>query len=191
MLHDLDELVLKCRDERARAYIREAVTCSRAGACRSTFVATWITPLLMIAALAFGVALLASCDRNLPADASPPTPDARAIYELREKCSKDAAEWFKREHGEVDTLGFTIQNEYTNHYSEKLNRCFALWLNAAFPGKDLSLKNAALVDVNENREVGKYFSNSRNASYGKCSVANVSCASWDEWHALATPYMEQ
>jgi hypothetical protein len=42
MLADLDELVLKCRDERARAYIREAVTCCKAGAYRSAIVSTWI-----------------------------------------------------------------------------------------------------------------------------------------------------
>jgi hypothetical protein len=42
VLQDLDELVLKCRDERARAYIREAVTCCKAGAYRSAIVSTWI-----------------------------------------------------------------------------------------------------------------------------------------------------
>jgi hypothetical protein len=42
MLVDLDELVLKCRDERARAYISEAVACCKAGAYRSAIVSTWI-----------------------------------------------------------------------------------------------------------------------------------------------------
>jgi hypothetical protein len=42
MLADLDELVLRCRDERARAYIREAVTCCKAGAYRSAIVSAWI-----------------------------------------------------------------------------------------------------------------------------------------------------
>jgi hypothetical protein len=42
VLQDLDELILKCRDERARAYIREAVTCCKAGAYRSAIVSTWI-----------------------------------------------------------------------------------------------------------------------------------------------------
>ncbi|MEW6764532.1 MAG: hypothetical protein AB1344_01935 [Pseudomonadota bacterium] len=41
-LADLDELVLLCRDERARAYIAEAASCYRAGAYRSAIVATWI-----------------------------------------------------------------------------------------------------------------------------------------------------
>jgi hypothetical protein len=41
-LADLDELVLKCRDDRARSYIVEAVSCYHAAAYRSAIVATWI-----------------------------------------------------------------------------------------------------------------------------------------------------
>lgn len=41
-LSDLDELVLKCRDEKAKSYIREAVSCYKAGAFRSSIVSTWI-----------------------------------------------------------------------------------------------------------------------------------------------------
>lgn len=41
-LSDLDELILKCRDQKAQSYIREAVTCYKAGAFRSAIVSTWI-----------------------------------------------------------------------------------------------------------------------------------------------------
>ena len=41
-LSDLDELVLKCRDQKAKDYIREAVACYKAGAFRSAIVSTWI-----------------------------------------------------------------------------------------------------------------------------------------------------
>jgi hypothetical protein len=41
-LEDLDELILRCRDDRARLYISEAVSSYRAGAFRSAIVATWI-----------------------------------------------------------------------------------------------------------------------------------------------------
>ena len=41
-LTDLDELILRCRDERAKAYLYEAVVSYRAGAFRSAIVATWI-----------------------------------------------------------------------------------------------------------------------------------------------------
>lgn len=41
-LEDLDELTLRCRDEKARQYISEAVASYRAGAFRSAIVAAWI-----------------------------------------------------------------------------------------------------------------------------------------------------
>ncbi|MFB2638479.1 hypothetical protein ACE02P_10655 [Shewanella bicestrii] len=41
-LSDLDELVLKCRDQKAKNYISEAVACYKAGAFRSAIVSTWI-----------------------------------------------------------------------------------------------------------------------------------------------------
>jgi hypothetical protein len=41
-LVDLDELVLLCRDDKARLYLVEAVACYRSGAYRSAIVATWI-----------------------------------------------------------------------------------------------------------------------------------------------------
>lgn len=41
-LEDLDELILRCRDEKARLYIAEAVSSYRSGAFRSAIVAAWI-----------------------------------------------------------------------------------------------------------------------------------------------------
>ncbi len=41
-LVDLDELVLRCRDDQARQYIAEAVACYKVGAFRSSIVSTWI-----------------------------------------------------------------------------------------------------------------------------------------------------
>ena len=39
---DLDELVLKCRDDKAREYIWEAIASYKSGAFRSAIVSTWI-----------------------------------------------------------------------------------------------------------------------------------------------------
>ncbi|WP_429949252.1 hypothetical protein ACQYWY_20240 [Comamonas sediminis] len=41
-IEDLDELTLRCRDDKARVYIQEAVASYRAGAFRSSIVACWI-----------------------------------------------------------------------------------------------------------------------------------------------------
>lgn len=43
MLADLDELLLRCRGERARLYIGEALACCKAGAYRTAIIATWIS----------------------------------------------------------------------------------------------------------------------------------------------------
>lgn len=40
-LFDLEEMALRCRDDAARSYIREAVACYKAAAFRSCIVATW------------------------------------------------------------------------------------------------------------------------------------------------------
>jgi hypothetical protein len=47
-LVDLDELVLRCRDSRSRAYAREAVDCYNAGAYRACITTTWIAVMLDI-----------------------------------------------------------------------------------------------------------------------------------------------
>ena len=47
-LVDLEELVLRCRDSRSRAYAREAVDCYNAGAYRACITTTWIAVMLDI-----------------------------------------------------------------------------------------------------------------------------------------------
>ena len=41
-LVDLDELILRCRNERAKTYIAEAGACYRAGDFRAGMVTTWV-----------------------------------------------------------------------------------------------------------------------------------------------------
>lgn len=41
-LADLDELILECRDQKAKSYIQEAVSSYKVGAFRSAIVSTWI-----------------------------------------------------------------------------------------------------------------------------------------------------
>jgi hypothetical protein len=153
--------------------------------------------ILLVLLVECGAALLASCDRKA---APSPSPDLRVAYELREKCGKEAGDWFKREYGDdasADGGGVsTIQNEYTNHYNSKMNQCYALVLNAklVFPGQgkdEVNVKRAALVDVNENRTIGAYFFNSERGSPVACIVGDHKCESLAEWQALVTPYMNQ
>jgi hypothetical protein len=39
---DLDELVLRCQDKKARTHLREAISCYQAGAMRAAIISTWI-----------------------------------------------------------------------------------------------------------------------------------------------------
>ena len=47
-----------------------------------------------------------------------------------------------------------------------------------------------LADVNENREVGRYFSNQK-PEIPKCAVEDQVCARFEDWQALAKPFMNQ
>ncbi|MDV5225992.1 hypothetical protein RZ760_008555 [Providencia rettgeri] len=42
---DLDEIVLKCRNEKAKKYILESISCYRSGAFRASIITTWIAVL--------------------------------------------------------------------------------------------------------------------------------------------------
>jgi hypothetical protein len=125
-------------------------------------------------------------------------PDPRIAYDLREKCGRDAREWFK--HTQEDNViaskaVLTTQNEYRNHYSDKANRCYAWVLNTQMVtvGHDASqyTNTMLLVDVNENRELGRFFKNSLKDVPAKCDVEGQPCASQETWKTLADPYMTQ
>jgi hypothetical protein len=68
-LIDLDELVLLCRNEEARMYIREAVGCYKAGAYRASIVATWIAVAYDIIAKLRELALAGDKQAELEVDA--------------------------------------------------------------------------------------------------------------------------
>jgi len=126
-----------------------------------------------------------------------PIRDQRLTSEMPEKCGRDAKEWFKEFHeGDSAPLGpvITLQNEYRNHYSERLSRCYVM----VFQTQEISMAhkppvtthNMLLVDVSENREVGRFFDNHSGAVPTKCTLDGRSCASQEEWQSLAAEYMQ-
>jgi hypothetical protein len=147
--------------------------------------------------------LISSCDQSHQVT---PVPAAEAqsrvveasdtrkvIYELREKCGRDAMDWFKHFHEVDDALPSvvqTIQNEYSDHYNEKLNRCYAMVLTTQILTKNLCpLNTMSLVDVNENVMVGDFFKNCDAPTPVRCSVAGKACASQEQFKQLAAPYL--
>jgi hypothetical protein len=74
----------------------------------------------------------ASCGNSAPppsAVQSPsPAANPRIVYEMREKCGRDAREWFQHFYGNdpEPVGGFAFNNDFKNHYNERLNRCYAV-----------------------------------------------------------------
>lgn len=119
-------------------------------------------------------------------------------YELQELCGKQAETNYR---GFV--LALSMQNKnatatYTDHYNQKLNKCF-VFLTAYGGPKKLNSMSLELDEVNENKTYG-YFQSYENAPDHSevidCWVLNASggqqkCHSRNEWDSLIRPYMEQ
>jgi hypothetical protein len=124
--------------------------------------------------------------------------DRGVNLELQEKCGRDAREWFKEFHeGDSVATGpvVTLQNEYSNHYSEKRSRCYALVLQSTSISRGAKpaalLHTMLLADVNENREIGRFFENTSGSVPVKCNLDDHGCSSQQEWQSLAAAYMAQ
>lgn len=130
-----------------------------------------------------------------PTVASRPQGALRLIYELQEKCAKDARDWYanswkdpKGGNREVDS--------YSNHFNARLGRCYAVvtgtsFLSAKKSGAQFTLTQMTLVDVLENRNFGAFDQTSNQSLPYTCEVDGKSCHSIDEWNGLTKPYMEQ
>lgn len=151
--------------------------------------------------------ILTACNSGNPLPAAPVTsvpivstmaaPDLRSDYELREKCGRDAREWFQHffGNGQSHTKDFSSSN-YTNHYNAKSNRCFALVTSFSTMRDDKTkqMKSADdrhLVDINENNDVGSYFKFSDMSQPMQCAFGERHCASQGEWEATVAPLMAQ
>jgi hypothetical protein len=117
----------------------------------------------------------------------------KVLYELQERCGRQASETFKMEHGSNVTNtseGQTVAN-YENHYNARLNKCFYLEIAMIFPRtKDRKMSTSLrLFDLHENREFGSYF-RFDGGPVMQCAVDEKSCGTEQEWRALTKPFME-
>jgi hypothetical protein len=150
--------------------------------------------------------LLVSCEKASPpappaaapvATPAAPSPDTRkAIYELQEKCARDARDWYKHWWEDAPSpAGASINTNYTNHYNAKVGRCFILVTSLQFAkdkktGKVNRSDEKELVDVLENRGVGTEFIWQDLPINMQCEFNEKECHSAGEWEVLAKPYME-
>lgn len=144
--------------------------------------------------------LVCSCSPqpDSPAPPPPPVPPVRdtrfEMYQLQEKCAKDAHDWYKREWEDVQIAGVT--STYTNHYNSKSERCFLMVASTTYgkppkTGVGISVDSRTLLDVLENRPVGVFDKSSNRPQPWQCEVGGTQCASADEWDRMAKPYMDE
>lgn len=168
----------------------------------------WTTALgVVLVAVAFG---LSSCGASMPPPAQgqtaavatplptlPAAADPRIAYELKEKCGRDAREWFQHFYGDgkSHTKDFLL-TDYQNHYQAKMNGCFAVTISFStiHDSKTHKVKGAdsrSLINVAENRDLGSFFKFSDMQAPMTCSVLEQTCASSEEWETLTRRYMEE
>jgi hypothetical protein len=124
------------------------------------------------------------------------------LYDLREKCGRDAREWFKQNFPDTEPIlvkgGGSVVNQpsgYENHYSRSQNRCYALvhmmMLSSGVKDRiDLFIQSNLLWEVNENAQLGAFVTKGlKEMEITACNVTGAQCTSKDEWMKLAQPYL--
>ena len=148
-------------------------------------------------------ALLCGCDQKAavpPTHPPGPTPEqvAKAKYEMDEKCAADTRVWFKANYPEEPEPlkvqgGGEIVNTmptYQNHYSHKLNGCFALLENmTTFPSPHAQvIQTNSIWDVNENRRIGVLVQKDLQ-KVTACNTDGRECSSKSEFEDMARKYL--
>jgi hypothetical protein len=110
----------------------------------------------------------------------------KVLYELQERCGRQATDFYKREFGGEHIVksekGTTIQ-DYENHYNPRLNKCFYLQ-KSNYWSKEGSFKMLQLYELNEHKQYGEFTSGMQ------CEVLDRSCSTEREWRELAKPFLE-
>lgn len=114
---------------------------------------------------------------------------AKQDYDLQEKCGDTASKFFKKEDFSLATKDIVLFKNYKNHYNKKLNKCFILITSKLkrLNTNDVS-ESQIIFDVNENMEYGSIAPSDKGI---RCVFLGNSCGSWEEWHILIRPYMEE
>lgn len=109
--------------------------------------------------------------------------------ELQEKCSKQAQATFEAGGWKKEQLA-----SYTNHYNEKMNKCF-IFIENTTPAPTGVLVTRLLNDAFEGRSYGEYYRRSDKVPPFSCkgnllSGAEKSCHSEQEFDEIVKLYME-
>jgi len=110
----------------------------------------------------------------------------KAESELVERCSKAAADWFKRNWGKTAS---GEEASFESHYGTRGNKCYA-FLKYALPKREPPLLVLHLFDINGSRELGR-FSRSGADAPSQCEVMETVCKSEKEWRDLVRALIEK
>lgn len=116
----------------------------------------------------------------------------KADYELQEKCSNKASNFFKEYTEEIKEQeayrSFLSSISYENHYNTKLNKCFIqVYTYSPEEAHHSESWHWSLYDVNEHKEYGDF--HQIEGKVVACNFETKSCHSLDDWLTLAKPYM--
>jgi hypothetical protein len=112
--------------------------------------------------------------------------------ELQGQCSKQARDQYDSKGWREEPMA-----SYTNHYNDKLNKCFLLIQNTALPKTktELVVRMRVLIDAFEGKAYAGFTSVGSRAMPDICNVTSLTgeekqCHSSDEFDELVKQYME-
>ncbi len=118
----------------------------------------------------------------------------KVLYELQERCGKQARETFRSGWGGhvVNSTGWQTIANFENHYNVRLDKCFYIEMSTTYPPKtkhDKANEHFRLFDLNENKEYATY--DHTEGLPLLCYVGDRGCTTKEEWRALVKPFMEE
>jgi len=120
-----------------------------------------------------------------------------SLSELQEQCVNRSKEYFKKEYGNGminGENGERLISKYTNHYNEKLNKCYILITSTEFiRNKENKIENIGLktlFELNENKEYGSLIKFENDNKLINCRILEKYCNLEREWDLVVKPYME-
>jgi hypothetical protein len=119
----------------------------------------------------------------------------KVLYELQERCGKQATDWFVSEWGRrgiVNTSDGQIMADFQNHYNSKLNTCIVLLNTTSITTKKpkSTFSSSTLFDLLEIKTIGECW-DTGNPRVFNCHVLTGTYTSFENWRDAVKSYLEQ
>lgn len=120
----------------------------------------------------------------------------KVLYELQERCGKQATEWFVWEWGRsgiVNTKDGQIMADFQNHYNSKLNTCVVLLNTTNITTKKptpTTFSSNTLFDILDNKAIGECWDTGAPVVIN-CHVLTDTYTSFEGWRTAVRSYLQQ